>query len=343
MILRMVANSRIVSLDQLKQVIVKVHGGKYRWTWKKFKVAVQNMGCKFFFLLDTGFSPKWQCRLGTIDKDAKETIKVQGKPSGLWFTRKKDSAESVKADESVSIQRPPLNRSNSMWLLRKPLVEEPEEEPVEEPVNEPVKELVNEPVNEPPVAAPPRVTRQRSKTTSSSFWPGRMSTKDESKELVCAPPKRRSAKSPSPSRSHNSEGGEGENFNTLFAESSWWWLNIISGNDGDGTSTCLALERVRCARLHHERTPKNHEHNQCHFDHSRVNPCYPCHCSWCWWRSIGVGCSPGGWSHCRWLGPSAEQHYRKEHPKAWGTFLEYDSLNSQQMLDICPLDYVFAG
>ena len=37
------------SLDQLKQVIVKVHGGKYRWTWKKFKIAVQNMGCESFF------------------------------------------------------------------------------------------------------------------------------------------------------------------------------------------------------------------------------------------------------------------------------------------------------
>ncbi|KAJ3506815.1 hypothetical protein NLJ89_g6653 [Agrocybe chaxingu] len=53
-------------LDQLKQVIAKVHGGKYRWTWKKFKVAMMNMG--------------W-----TIDKDAKETIKVQGR--GMWFNR----------------------------------------------------------------------------------------------------------------------------------------------------------------------------------------------------------------------------------------------------------------
>lgn len=34
-------------LDELKQVIVKVHGGKYRWTWKKFKVAMTNMGCEY--------------------------------------------------------------------------------------------------------------------------------------------------------------------------------------------------------------------------------------------------------------------------------------------------------
>jgi hypothetical protein len=35
-------------LDELKQVIVKVHGGKYRWTWKKFKVAMMNMGCEYY-------------------------------------------------------------------------------------------------------------------------------------------------------------------------------------------------------------------------------------------------------------------------------------------------------
>lgn len=39
-------------LDQLKQIIVKVHGGKYRWTWKKFRVAMQNMGCEWFLILD---------------------------------------------------------------------------------------------------------------------------------------------------------------------------------------------------------------------------------------------------------------------------------------------------
>lgn len=32
-------------LDELKAVIVQVHGGKYRWSWKKFRVAMQSMGC----------------------------------------------------------------------------------------------------------------------------------------------------------------------------------------------------------------------------------------------------------------------------------------------------------
>ncbi|KAF8811908.1 hypothetical protein BYT27DRAFT_7133669 [Phlegmacium glaucopus] len=151
-------------LDQLKQVIVKVHGGKYRWTWKKFKVAVQNMG--------------W-----AIDKDAKETIKVQGKASGLWFMRK--SSESEKVEEN---ERPAPSRSNSIWLLRKPLVDEPAEEPVKEPVK----------------PAPSRpTTRQRSGTTT-TFWPGRLNSKDDSelKELPCPPKERRITKSPSPSRSN---------------------------------------------------------------------------------------------------------------------------------------------
>ncbi|KAF9476902.1 hypothetical protein BDN70DRAFT_881821 [Pholiota conissans] len=129
-------------LDELKQVITKVHGGKYRWTWKKFKLAMLNMG--------------WN-----IDADKKETIKVQGK--GSWFMRRKDTdAQSVKSDDSVpaveansSKPRAP-SRSNSIWSTKNQIVEEPEEM---------VDEL-------------PRAARTRSATTS-SFWPSRMSTKDE--------------------------------------------------------------------------------------------------------------------------------------------------------------------
>jgi hypothetical protein len=38
-------------LDELKIVIARVHGGKYRWNWKKFKVAMRNMSCSFNFFL----------------------------------------------------------------------------------------------------------------------------------------------------------------------------------------------------------------------------------------------------------------------------------------------------
>ena len=92
--------------------------------------------------------------------------------------RKKDS-ESEKIKESVSIEHPPLSRSNSIWLLRKPLVDEPAEEPVKAAVKaEPVKVVVKA---EPGKAEPSRPARERSMTTS-SFWPARMNTQDESKE-----------------------------------------------------------------------------------------------------------------------------------------------------------------
>ena len=38
--------STMCRFDEVKQVVCKVNGGKYRWTWKKFKVAMMNMGCE---------------------------------------------------------------------------------------------------------------------------------------------------------------------------------------------------------------------------------------------------------------------------------------------------------
>ncbi|KAJ3563103.1 hypothetical protein NP233_g9160 [Leucocoprinus birnbaumii] len=70
-------------LDELKEVIRKVHGGKYRWTWKKFCIALRNMG--------------WE-----IDKDEKKTIKVSAKSLGLWFTRKKDGSDANLTEEPES-------------------------------------------------------------------------------------------------------------------------------------------------------------------------------------------------------------------------------------------------
>lgn len=33
--------------EEIKLVMGKVHGGSYRWNWKRFKVAMKNMGCTF--------------------------------------------------------------------------------------------------------------------------------------------------------------------------------------------------------------------------------------------------------------------------------------------------------
>ena len=40
--------------NEVDQVMMKMHDGKYKWNWKKFKVAMKNMGCKWnscFFLI----------------------------------------------------------------------------------------------------------------------------------------------------------------------------------------------------------------------------------------------------------------------------------------------------
>lgn len=33
-------------LQEIKRVMAQVHGGKYRWSWKKFHTAMRNMGCE---------------------------------------------------------------------------------------------------------------------------------------------------------------------------------------------------------------------------------------------------------------------------------------------------------
>ena len=125
--------------------------------------------------------------------------------------RKKDS-QSENVEASVSIQRPPISHSNSIWLLRKPLVDEPGAEPGKEPGKEqPGKE---QPGNDQPgKSVPSRPTRARSMTTS-NFWPGRMNTKDEP---PCPPPKQRTlTASPTPSRAGTVDGTEGKNFDFFF-------------------------------------------------------------------------------------------------------------------------------
>ncbi|KAL0060124.1 hypothetical protein AAF712_013096 [Marasmius tenuissimus] len=99
-------------LDELKSVMAKVHGGNYRWTWEKFKIAMRNMG--------------WN-----IEDSATETIKVKSKPSlGLWWAHKDTKSEKeVEEPKPLSpIQekaRPVPKRSeSSFWLGRKPTVDQ---------------------------------------------------------------------------------------------------------------------------------------------------------------------------------------------------------------------------
>ena len=78
-------------LEELKTVMVKMHGGKYRWSWKKFRVAMLNMGCKPVFIDDSiDFVDFGYALSGDIDPGLKKTLKVRVKAAGMWITRKKD-------------------------------------------------------------------------------------------------------------------------------------------------------------------------------------------------------------------------------------------------------------
>jgi len=78
--------------DELKAVMAQVHGGRYRWNWKKYKIAMRNMA--------------WD-----IDDTETEAIKVQGKPF-WWFARK--NSQDATVDEEVPA--PCLARSET-WTV----------------------------------------------------------------------------------------------------------------------------------------------------------------------------------------------------------------------------------
>ncbi|KAJ7022027.1 hypothetical protein C8F04DRAFT_1139164 [Mycena alexandri] len=90
------AQARLV---ELKKVMAQVHGGRYRWSWKKFKVAMRNMA--------------WD-----IDTSETETVKV---PSGpFWWLPKPTKTETSKPGEDDSPwivceePAPSLSRSNTL-------------------------------------------------------------------------------------------------------------------------------------------------------------------------------------------------------------------------------------
>ncbi|KAF9643497.1 hypothetical protein BDM02DRAFT_3222598 [Thelephora ganbajun] len=66
--------------NEVDQVMMKMHDGKYKWNWKRFKVAMKNMG--------------WD-----IDPKKVEAYKVASKPSGVWWVigREKSDSESTLA------------------------------------------------------------------------------------------------------------------------------------------------------------------------------------------------------------------------------------------------------
>lgn len=104
-------------LDELKEVLRNLHGGNYKWDWKKFKIAMKNMG--------------WD-----IDDKKTESIKVQRKSSGLWWIVGRDKQEVPEEPEATKPsdkKKPTPTRratvSESPTIEKSPAVPEKAEKP----------------------------------------------------------------------------------------------------------------------------------------------------------------------------------------------------------------------
>ena len=101
-------------LDELKAVLRNLHGGNYRWDWKKFQTAMRNMGCTSPLppLLP---SADWTSPvIGDIDDKKTESVRVQTKSSGWWIIgREKEevSEEPAEMKQTEKKKPPPMRRS----------------------------------------------------------------------------------------------------------------------------------------------------------------------------------------------------------------------------------------
>ncbi|KAG6890865.1 hypothetical protein C0992_012251 [Termitomyces sp. T32_za158] len=189
-------------LDELKAVIVKVHGGKYRWSWKKFKVAMQNMG--------------WG-----IDATQKETVQVS-KTTNSWWIRRKVNKDAT-ALQNVA-QHSPLSRSTS-FAIKKGVDEKAAPcNSTDSKSSSPLGKKPNE--NETEITSRVALLRRHE-----GFWPVRRNSKGDTVERPELPRKSdnetalvtASQTTPSRTRSNTVDSG-----NTTTTEAPLWLLNACN-------------------------------------------------------------------------------------------------------------------
>jgi hypothetical protein len=97
-------------LDELGMVMQKMTGNKHVWNWKKFKIAVQNLGCAYFILsyalddphvdLSTGQSP-------SVPASQNSPPPVSERPSpkkqGSWWVIGRSDKEDKEDESSTEI------------------------------------------------------------------------------------------------------------------------------------------------------------------------------------------------------------------------------------------------
>ncbi|KDQ52358.1 hypothetical protein JAAARDRAFT_40245 [Jaapia argillacea MUCL 33604] len=78
----------IARLEEFKRVLYQMNGGSYRWSWKKFRLAMTSMG--------------WD-----IEVQATEPVEVKSKPSGSWWVVRKKSDKKVPEKQTTIDDTPP--------------------------------------------------------------------------------------------------------------------------------------------------------------------------------------------------------------------------------------------
>ena len=139
-----------------------------------------------------------------------------------------------------------------------------------------------------------------SRSNTFDFWPTRKTEEPEeiSTNHRPSPSKAVSESDLTPARPRprgNTVDGKRENC-SFFPPSHKAHLNGIRGHDRH-SSPCLASQCMLCARVHHQRTSKSHEHYQCNLDHGWNHSCNPCHQRWRWGRRTGFTCGPSNRSY----------------------------------------------
>ena len=171
-------------LDELKEVLRNLHGGNYRWDWKKFKIAMRNMGCTSPLLpLLPSFLLIGLLLIGDIDDKKTESVRVQTKSSGSWWVigREKEeiSEEPAEMKQTEKKKPSPIRRATvgeSKATTDKPL---PEKKAAEAEAEKPApKRRATWLTRSPSIASMTSVTPQESSkevvkaepTSSSGFW-----------------------------------------------------------------------------------------------------------------------------------------------------------------------------
>ncbi|KAJ7071394.1 hypothetical protein C8F01DRAFT_1110377 [Mycena amicta] len=98
--------------NELKNVMAQMHGGKYRWNWKKFKVAMRNMACRETEAVKVPSGPFWWL-------PGRNRSKTESDGASTFF----DSEEAVLVEEPDSL--PSLSRSSTFMSIKSTSRERP--------------------------------------------------------------------------------------------------------------------------------------------------------------------------------------------------------------------------